>query len=178
MRNTLFFLTLLTGLALATRTRAQIGWTLDQCKAKYGEASKDHGEPQTTGMQQVRSMAVPYGETYTFNPSGFTVAVALSNGVVAAIEYESEAGSITFEQAKEILANNASTTWRKDNELSDDETDTLVTKSNHNLRADLYLDYVEPSPLKADHNSISELVIIDDTVSQQMDEKADAADKE
>jgi hypothetical protein len=87
--------------------------------------------------------------------------------------------ALTFKQVKEILAKNAKTIWKKDAELSDDEADTLTTKSKHELHANLYFDFVFTiSPPKADHNSIRYIVVVDDTVHTQIQKESNAADKE
>lgn len=159
--------------AMTNQAHAQIGWTLDQCQAKYGTADKDNGQFQSLGIKRTRPEATPYGETYFFNVSGFTLAIAFARGAAVAIDYDSEF-ALTPKQAKEILAKNSNTTWKKDTENSDEEADSLTTttKSKHDLEASLYF-----YP-KADHNSIAYIVIVDNTVITQINKEDNAADQQ
>jgi hypothetical protein len=176
-------MTAIASLIIANQAKAQIGWTLDQCKAKYGEAVKDDGQDQSVGIQTMRGYAsiTPAGEMYIFNVSGFKLGIAFAYDVVLAIDYEPDV-PLTFEQAKKILIKNANTAWRKDAQLRDEEADTFIAKSKHELVADVYLDnrkaFYDGKDSPPDHNSIRCIVIVDDTVHTQINKESEALDKE
>jgi hypothetical protein len=172
-------MTAIASLIIANQAKAQIGWTLDQCKAKYGEAIMEGLGLHDLRLEKgISSYPTPAGETYLFNVSGFKLGIAFARGAAIAVEYDPEV-ALTLKQAKEILAKNSSTTWKKDAQLSDDEADTLTTKGKHDLLADLYFQTPTfDSPSEANHNSIECIIVQDDTVMTQIQKEGDAADQE
>src|SRR5258707_1293495 len=95
MKKILIIMAVIAGVV---KVKAQIGWTLDQCKAKYGNA------------ESVYNDHFPGGENYRFHPDGFWVTVNINNGAVSGIIYE-PTSSITEEQAEQILSKNSSSKW-------------------------------------------------------------------
>jgi hypothetical protein len=90
MKKTLLTVMTLAGLVImADRSEAQIGWTLDQCKAEYGEGTKTDEFHQPKDLPQemtaVYLWAGDSGETYIFDVSGFKLVIGFPPGVDAAI---------------------------------------------------------------------------------------------
>jgi hypothetical protein len=168
----------ITGL-MVTTAQAQIGWTLDQCKAKYGEPIDDNRDDQSQWIQEVRDWAD--GKTYIFNTSGFKLAITVTDGAVVAISYhpENSQSSISYKQAREILTKNANSNWKRDSELSDQETEALSTRNNnHVLEAWLPFASLTLRPPKFDHNAVEYVAIKDDTVDEQVKKGSEATEKE
>ena len=138
-----------------------IGWTLDQCKTKYGNAEHI---PRTSDFTA--------GENYRFHVAGFWITVNIIDGMVTAVMYEPE-NPITRDQAKQILTKNASTTWKND-ELFDYDEDMNIIKTkdsrSHNLSAALHL-------ISRNH-TIWRLMIHDDTILDPIRNRIEAAKQE
>lgn len=155
----------LTGLTMANRAQAQIGWTLDQCKAKYGEP---------IGSDKV--------QMWTFNVNGFkiefwfnwihqSVEIPLAEITVSQIKFNPET-PITVAQAKQILAKVSSTTWKRNHDGSDDEADAWETRMSTPPKHDIsaYLYFAPPALLSStepDRSHIQTILVLDDTVSEQ-----------
>jgi hypothetical protein len=126
MTKTVLILMALAGLAITHQAQASIGWTLDQCKAKYGTANPtERGENLPEYLR----------EKYVFNVSGFRIVVAIGYGVVSAIVYEPE-NPLSQERGKEILSKNYNTKWEPDDVLGN-EPDVDVLKTNSKNKHDL-----------------------------------------
>jgi hypothetical protein len=169
MKKALIFVTTVS-LMMLTIAQAQIGWTLDQCKAKYGaEISGDKVDSfvfQVSGFKITTTFQVTYLTGGGFNRGGVEI-----------IEFEPET-PITFAQAKQILTKVSNTAWKRDSDpaLSDEELDTwetkMTTEPKHNLNG--LLAFAAPellSSTKPDRTHIESVTVQDDTAMSQDSEE-------
>jgi hypothetical protein len=92
MKKAILILTALTSLIMVNGTQARIGWTLEQCNAKYGTAKPGQNEP----FSSVRR--------YLYQVGDYKIAVLIYKGVVINISYD---GHFRTEEIQTILVKNA-----------------------------------------------------------------------
>jgi hypothetical protein len=106
-------------LTIASTSRAQLGWTREQCEAKYGKSIKDAGEDecQSDALSRLREYA-DSGDIEFFEVSGFRLGISFINDSVAAIAYEPK-DLLTSKEAMQILKKNCNIMWQPlKNEMS------------------------------------------------------------
>jgi hypothetical protein len=169
MKNHWLFFMILASLMFAGTSQAQLGWTLEQCKAKYGESVKDKGQPeyQSEVIKELRGFDLK-NDVEFFKVGAFKVGIAFLNDSAFAIAYEPK-DPISDQQAREILAKHTKSAWKKVPELSDESMQSLSSKgTTHELTADVYFDLVTMTPEKYDRNQITGITVFDETVKQQV----------
>lgn len=174
----------LASLTIAT-AHAQIGWTLEQCKAKYGEATENKQLGyQGDAIDILDSLSGWESPIQTFKSSGFEIAVWLHEGTVLAIGYTPDkGGTLTGNQVRQILAKFSPTKW-KQNHNDDVESDCTsrfytLAANKHELRATMQLGQDFLDDMDLDKSGAAYVVIDDATVQKQVDADKDAKkDKE
>jgi hypothetical protein len=181
MNNSVFpRLIVLVCLAIASTSQAQLGWTLEQCKAKYGEATKDKGQPeyQSEALQDLRGYGLDTDIEF-FKVGAFKVGMDFLKDSAFAIAYE-PTDPISDQQAKGILAKHSKNPWKKVPDLSDESIQSLTGKAgSHDLSAHVYFDLVTIKPEKYDRDLITGVAVFDEAVISQIDNRVQSeTDKE
>ena len=160
--------------------QARIGWTLEQCKTQYGEASKyAHQKPESDAIDTARAFSDSDDSIYVFASSGFKITIGFHEGVANVITYEpANNEDLTYKQASEILSKNSGTVWKREKDLEDDTADLLTTKGKHDYEAYLIFDIVDlsKSGAAANRSHVAGVVIIDDTIHNGEAAKSKAKD--
>lgn len=158
-------------IAAASQANAQIGWTLDQCRAKYG--TEIGGDKIDSFVFQVTGFKVTMIFQVTYPTGG-----GFARGGVKIIQFEPE-NPITFAQAKQILTKVSNTIWKRDPDpaVSDDEMDTWKTKMTTGHNIDGQLTFAAPNSFnstKPDRTHVEAITVMDDTVIDQESKEAKA----